>query len=102
TELKSQLQPQLKKASQEACDKGIPVLRAMFLEFPNDPACAYLDLQYMLGSDLLVAPVFTEDGEVTYYLPEGQWTQVITGEKTNGNCWKTEKHGFLSLPIWRK
>ena len=102
TELKSQLQLQLKKASQEACDKGIPVLRAMFLEFPNDPTCAYLDLQYMLGSDLLVAPVFSEDSEVTYYLPEGQWTQVITGEKTNGNCWKTEKHGFLSLPIWKK
>jgi len=101
TELKTRLQPFLQKASQEACEKGIPVLRAMFLEFPNDPACSYLDRQYMLGSDLLAAPVFSED-EVTYYLPEGEWTQFLTGEKVKGNCWRTEKHGFLSIPLWKR
>jgi alpha-D-xyloside xylohydrolase len=98
----------------------------MFLEFPDYPACAYLDQQYVLGSDLLVAPVFSEDNKVTYYLPEGEWTQVITGEKvkincadqsccsgqggltvgttagTTGGCWRTETHGFMSLPLWRR
>ena len=107
TELKAALKPYLQKASREACEKGIPVLRAMFLEFPDDPACAYLDLQYMLGSDLLVAPVFNDDpeqknGEVTYYLPKGQWTQVITGEKTSGGIWRTEKHGYLSIALWKR
>ncbi|MCL2805402.1 MAG: alpha-xylosidase [Treponema sp.] len=102
TELKKSLMPFLLKASKEACEKGTPVLRAMFLEFPDDPACAYLDRQYMLGSDLLVAPVFSEDGDVTYYLPEGEWTQVITGETAKGGCWKTENHGFLSIPLWRR
>nr|AGS51526.1 alpha-xylosidase [uncultured bacterium contig00004] len=108
TELKTKLLPDILKAAQEACEKGIPVLRAMIIEFPGDPACEYLDRQYMLGSNLLVAPVFSESGEVTYYLPEGEWTQVITGETVTvgganrGGCWKTEKHGFLSIPIWKR
>jgi alpha-D-xyloside xylohydrolase len=71
----------------------------MFLEFPDDPACAYLDRQYMLGPDLLVAPVFSEDGEVTYYLPEGGWKHYLTNETVRGGCWRTEKHGYLSLPL---
>jgi alpha-D-xyloside xylohydrolase len=71
----------------------------MFLEFPGDPACAYLDRQYMLGPDLLVAPVFSEDGTVSYYLPAGKWTRLLSGETVQGGGWKTESHGFLSLPL---
>ncbi len=41
------------------------MMRPMALEFPDDPAVAYLDRQYMLGPDILVAPVMSEDGEVT-------------------------------------
>jgi len=98
-ELKLRLKPYILRSAREACERGIPVLRAMFLEFPNDPACAYLDCQYMLGPDLLVAPVFSEDGKVSYYLPEGEWTSLLTGEKVKGAGWKTERHGFLSLPL---
>jgi len=94
--------PHIKKAAREAHEKGIPVLRAMFIEYPDDPACAYLDRQYMLGSDLLVAPVFREDGEVTYYLPAGEWKQYLTGETVKGGRWITEKHGFLSLPLFER
>jgi alpha-D-xyloside xylohydrolase len=99
TELKIRLLPYILKCAREAHEKGIPVLRAMFIEFPDDPACAYLDRQYMLGPDLLVAPVFSEDGEVAYYLPEGEWTGLLSGEAVKGGRWKTEKHGFLSLPL---
>jgi alpha-D-xyloside xylohydrolase len=99
TELKNRIKPYLLRSAQEACKNGIPVLRAMFLEFPNDPACAYLDRQYMLGSDLLVAPVFSEGGEVSYYIPEGEWIRLLTGEKVKGGCWKTETHDFFSLPL---
>jgi alpha-D-xyloside xylohydrolase len=72
----------------------------MFFFFFFDPACAYLDRQYMLGPDLLVAPVFSEDGEVSYYVPAGEWTQLLTNETIPGGCWRTETHGFLSLPLW--
>ena len=46
---------------------------------PRRPACRYLDTQYMLGSALLVAPIFSATGEVTYYLPAGEWRNLLTG-----------------------
>jgi alpha-D-xyloside xylohydrolase len=96
--------PYLLKTSREAHEKGIPVLRAMFLEFPDDPSCAYLDRQYMLGEDLLAAPVFSEDNVVTYYLPKGEWKHLITGEKVKNDqgAWRTETHNFFSLPLWAR
>ena len=45
---------------------GTPVMRSMFVEFPDDPACRTLDRQYMFGPSMLVAPVFTYSGEVSY------------------------------------
>jgi alpha-D-xyloside xylohydrolase len=76
------------------------MLRAMLLEFPEDPACSSLDRQYMLGDSLLVAPVFSEDGWVSYYLPTGSWTHLLTGEVRQGPGWVLEKHGFLNLPLF--
>jgi alpha-D-xyloside xylohydrolase len=97
--LKKSILVYLEKSAREAHERGIPVLRAMFLEFPEDPACTYLDRQYMLGESLLVAPVFSEDGWVSYYLPKGQWTRLLTGETLEGGEWKREQHNYLSLPL---
>lgn len=99
TRLKCRLMPYLFAKAIEASSRGVPVMRAMLLEFPGDPACDYLDRQYMLGDSLLVAPIFNEDGAVTYYLPSGVWTNFFTGEKITGECWRHEKHGYLSLPL---
>jgi alpha-D-xyloside xylohydrolase len=71
----------------------------MVLEFPDDPACHQLDRQYMLGDDLLVAPVFSEDGAVDYYVPDGTWTHLLTGERVAGPGWRHETHGFATLPL---
>jgi alpha-D-xyloside xylohydrolase len=71
----------------------------MVLEFPDDPAAATLDRQYMLGDDLLVAPVLTDDGTVEYYVPEGTWTNVLTGAQVTGPRWARERHGFHTLPL---
>lgn len=54
-------------------EEGTPMMRPMFVEFPEDRACETLDKQYMLGDSLLVAPIFKESGEVEYYVPEGKW-----------------------------
>ena len=97
--LKCSLMPYLYRQSVLAHREGIPVHRAMFLEFPDDPACEVLDRQYMLGDSLLVAPVFAESGEVTYYLPQGKWTNYFTGEVIDGGCWRTEVHDYFSLPL---
>jgi alpha-D-xyloside xylohydrolase len=53
----------------------------------------------MLGDDLLVAPVFSADGEVSYYLPDGMWTHYLTGERVSGGRWVRERHGFESVPL---
>jgi alpha-D-xyloside xylohydrolase len=98
--LKTHLMPYLLGAAKEAHEHGWPVLRAMVLEFPDDPACRHLDMQYMLGPALLVAPIFDANSEVAYYLPEGEWRNLLTGEVTHGPGWRKEKHGYLSLPLW--
>ena len=98
--LKQQLLPYLYKSAVDTSVSGIPMLRSMALEFEEDMNCRYLDKQYMLGDCLLVAPVFNETGEAQYYLPEGHWTNLLTNEEAKGNRWRTEKHGYLSIPLW--
>ncbi len=98
--LKKSIMPYLMDMAAEAHAHGTPMLRAMPLEFPDDSACRYLDTQYMLGSALLVAPIFSEQGEVTYYLPVGEWRNLLTGEVVSGGAWRTETHGYQSLPLW--
>ena len=91
--------PYLWNLALEAHREGIPMMRAMLLEFPGDPACDTLDRQYMLGDSLLVAPVFTEDGTADFYLPDGRWTNLLTGQVQTGPGWRRERHDFLSLPL---
>jgi alpha-D-xyloside xylohydrolase len=93
------LMPYLLGAAGQATSDGTPMMRAMALAFPGDPGCTYLDRQYMLGDDLLVAPVLTDSGEVRFYVPAGTWTNFLSGEKVTGPGWVTETHGFLSLPL---
>jgi len=100
TKLKCTLMPYLFSKAVEAHEAGLPVMRAMILEFPADPASDTLERQYMLGDSLLVAPVFSEDGAVDYYLPEGPWTHLLSGEVQKGGRWHRAKHGFLGMPIF--
>ncbi|MDH5441128.1 MAG: alpha-xylosidase, partial [Candidatus Bathyarchaeota archaeon] len=102
TKLKCRLMPYMFGAACEAHELGVPVMRAMMLEFPDDPACDYLDHQYMLGDSLLVAPVFSHNRKVDYYLPEGQWTNFITGQVTEGGRWVHETYDYMSLPLMVK
>ncbi|MFN2272417.1 MAG: alpha-xylosidase [Anaerolineae bacterium] len=99
TKLKCRLMPYLYAQALDARDKGTPMMRAMMLEFPDDPTCDTLDRQYMLGDSLLVAPVFSYDGDVTYYVPQGRWTNFLTGEVVEGPGWARETHDFMSLPL---
>ena len=53
----------------------------------------------MLGPDLLVAPVFDAAGDVSYYLPAGRWTRLLTGASVEGPGWRREHHDMTSLPL---
>jgi len=99
--LKSELLPYIMKvAAEEVHGRGTPLMRPMLVEFPEDRTTWFLDQQYMFGPDLLVAPVFTESGEVEFYLPAGKWTNYFTREVINGGRWLKESHGFDSLPLY--
>ena len=97
--LKCRLMPYLYGQAVRSHKEGRPVLRPMFLDFPEDRACDTLDRQYMFGDSLLVAPIFKENGEVQYYLPEGTWYNLITGAEVSGGKWQKETHDYHSLPL---
>ena len=98
--LKCALMPYLYARAIEAHETGMPVMRPMVMEYPEDPACAYLDRQYLLGEALLAAPVFSEDGTCSFYLPEGVWTHLLDGSVRTGGRWYSEKYSYFSLPLF--
>ncbi|MBS5401808.1 MAG: alpha-xylosidase [Bifidobacterium sp.] len=100
--LKLSLMPYLYEVGLQPHRNGTPVMRSMFMEFPDDPTARPLDRQYMFGPSLLVAPVFTYSGEVTYYLPAGTWTNWFTGERVRviNGAWRTETYGYDTIPLW--
>jgi alpha-D-xyloside xylohydrolase len=97
--LKNRVFPYLFSAAHDAHTHGWPVMRSMFVEFPDDPACRYLDRQYMLGSSLLVAPVLRADDVAEYYVPVGQWTNLLNNELIEGGRWRSEKFDFMRVPL---
>ena len=54
----------------------------------------------MIGESLLAAPVFSADGVVDYYLPEGIWTDLLTGETKQGGKWYNGRYDYLHLPLY--
>lgn len=100
TEQKMRLMPYLQMAAEEAYAEGIPLMRPLFMEFPEDPGCAHLDRQYMLGPDLLVAPVMDPSGTVSFYLPEGTWTHLETGEQLAGPRWHRKEYSVMEAATW--
>ncbi|PQE07332.1 glycoside hydrolase family 31 protein [Rutstroemia sp. NJR-2017a WRK4] len=99
TRLKNKLMPYIYLKAIEAHNTGVPLLRAMFLEFPQDRTCQTLDNQYMLGDSLLVAPIFDDEGIVEYYVPAGKWRGLLDGKLRTGPAWITEQFDNLHLPV---
>lgn len=84
-ELRYRLLPYLYTVFEEAARTGVPVMRPLFLEYPEDRRTYLLDREFLLGRDLLVAPVLEEGARsVTVYFPEGEWFDFWTGEKRVG------------------
>ena len=103
TRLKISMMPYLYQVGLGAHERGVPVMRSMFMEFPDDRTALDCDRQYMLGPSLLVAPVFSYTGDVEYYLPKGVWTDWFTGRQVDcrqSGQWMHEKHGFDTVPLW--
>ena len=96
-EMKYRLMPYVYAQAKECTEKGLPMLRALFVEFPDDPGAWRVDDEYLFGSQILVAPLL-ESGITgrSVYLPEGKWIDYQT-EKVYEGGWHRIEAG--SLPI---
>lgn len=103
TRLKGRLMPYLYSQAVLTHTTGVPMMRAMAVDFGDDICCLTIDTQYMLGDSLLVAPVFSEDGMCRFYLPEGGiWTDIQTGEQRMGGKWYTDHYDYFGLPLYAR
>jgi alpha-D-xyloside xylohydrolase len=85
TELKYKLMPYIYAQSKHASENGLPMMRALFVEFPDDPGAWLVDDAYLLGSDMLVAPLFEDHATSRdVYLPKGKWIDYQTGKVYDG------------------
>jgi alpha-D-xyloside xylohydrolase len=100
--LKAKLMPYIFNSANESSTLGLPMMRAMLLEFGDDLAAETLDRQYMFGESLLVAPILNEEGEASFYLPKGKWTHLLTNEMVEGGTWLHENYDYLSLPLYAR
>lgn len=86
--LRNKLKPYILESAKNSSKTGEPIMRAMFLDFPNDPVCYDLDNQYMFGRDILVAPIYNQgETERKVYLPEGRWIRTLDKSVHEGGRW---------------
>lgn len=100
-ELRYQLMPYTYTLVWEARETGMPLIRAMWLNYPDDPRAQGMGSQYLWGRDLLVAPVFTKGAQSrNVYLPEGDWYDFWTNEKFTGARTVTRAVDLVTMPIY--
>ena len=82
-------------------EEGLPMLRALVLEYPDDPAVRKIDDEYLLGSAILAAPVFSDEPHRTVYLPQGNcWYDFHTGKRYEGGQYLTADTPIEIMPIY--
>jgi alpha-D-xyloside xylohydrolase len=102
-DIRETLKPYLKKLFKEAQDKGTPLMRAMFYEFPQDEKCWDLSDQYMFGSEYLVAPVLKlNQFSRPVYLPKGKWKSLADGKVYDGGQTLQCECPIDTMPVFQK
>lgn len=96
--MRYQLMPYIYSQAKHSSENGLPMVRALFVEFPNDPGAWLVDNEYLFGSDLLVAPMFENGTSRAVYLPTGQWIDYQTG-KTYPAGWHTIETGAVPIVV---
>ena len=101
-DLRWRLMPVILAAAKEAREAGVPMWRPLLWEFPDDRATWNLDDEFLLGNDLLVAPILAEFGERNVYLPAGEWVDVWTKTKHTGPKSLTVHPALSELPVYAR
>ena len=100
---REEMRPYVRRLMQEAHEEGLPLLRAMFYQYPEDENCASLQDQYMFGEKYLVAPVLTPGARKrTVYLPKGRWKNTESGEILPGGRLIEADAPLDVMPVFEK
>jgi alpha-D-xyloside xylohydrolase len=99
-QLRYRLLPYLWASARDSVARALPVARALVLGFPDDPTTRLVGDQWLLGDDLLVAPVLDESGRRRVYLPAGVWTDWWSGARTAGPRWLEVAADLATIPLW--
>jgi len=94
--MRYRLMPYIYSQAKHSSERGLPMLRALFVEYPDDPGSWLIDDQYLFGSDMLVAPLFENVEERDVYLPPGTWIDYQTGEAYQGG-WHSIEAGEIPI-----
>ena len=98
-DLKYALMPYVWAQAKQSAAMGWPMLRTLFFEYPNDPTSWLVDDEYLFGSDLLVATLFSESNRRRVYLPPGSWLDYQTGKTYAGARWHEIDAGQIPIVL---
>jgi alpha-D-xyloside xylohydrolase len=97
-EMRYRLMPYIYAQAKQCTEKGLPMVRALFIEYPDDPGSWLIDNEYFFGSDMLIAPMFENTTDRDVYLPPGEWIDYQTGMIYKGG-WHRMAHGEIPVII---
>lgn len=97
-EMRYRLMPYIYAQARDSSQRGLPMVRALFVEYPDDPGSWLVDHQYLFGADLLVAPLLEDGTGRQVYLPPGQWIDYQTGQ-VYGVGWHRIEAGEIPIVI---
>lgn len=95
-ELKYRLMPYVYAQAKDCTERGLPMLRALFVEYPGDPGSWLVEDEYLFGSDILVAPLLEDAAQRAVYLPPGRWIDFQTGKSYPGG-WHSIEAGVIPV-----
>jgi alpha-glucosidase (family GH31 glycosyl hydrolase) len=101
--LHTSLEPYIYRYAQVAHERGLPIVRPLFLDYPRDPVTYGLNDEYLLGDGVLVAPVTRESATSRdVYLPAGTWTDAWTGHLLRGPAWMSVDAPVNRIPLFER
>jgi len=100
--LRYRLLPYILKQAKISLEEKVPMIRPLILEFPDDEVCKNIDDEYLLGNDILVAPVFSEEGYRKVYLPSGKWVNFYDRSEYDGMRWIDTTVSINAIPLFVK
>ena len=98
-EMRYRLMPYVYAQAKLSSERGYPMIRALFFEYPEDPTCWLIEDEYMFGEDMLVAPLMEETSSRTVYLPPGRWVDYQSAATYEGAQWHSIEAGEVPAVV---